>query len=88
MPDDRPSPESRAVYLQEMAYLYTLIGRTRRVDAKGKPLPREYWETPWVENVPEGNWSILRADKRLLAHLCRLLGCTLDELLGKRPVGR
>lgn len=64
------------IHLQEMAYLYSAIGRTPRPNVE-----RKYLETPWIKIVPDG-WTLMNLDKRLLRNLCAFLGCMPTELCG------
>ena len=64
------------IHLQEMAYLYSAIGRTPRPNVE-----RKYLETPWIKIVPDG-WTLMNLDKRLLRNLCAFLGCMPAELCG------
>ena len=64
-------PRKRTVHLQEMAYALSLIGRVKGSDCQ-----------PWIPTIPDGRWTLLDMDARMLKRYCVLLGCTKRELLG------
>ena len=64
-------PRLHTIHLQEMGYLLSLIGRVSGSTCK-----------PWIPVVPDGRWTFLTLDARMIRKYCDLLGCTRSQLLG------
>ena len=64
----RAGRDRGVLYLTVMARLYAEIGR-----AEGSK------ERPWVTIIPDGYWAMQDLDRRIVAQLCRYLGCSPSD---------